>query len=91
MVTKIGNSAFSNCDALAILVVGENVKEIGFCAFEKCRKLVDIEFKNTTGWYVTTIPGNLSGDPIPESDFAKPTRIASYLNNVYDNFYWYRA
>ena len=41
-VTKIGDSAFSNCSGLTSLVIPSGVTEIGYHAFENCSGLISL-------------------------------------------------
>ena len=41
-VTKIGESAFYDCDKLKSITIGSNVTTIGYCAFNDCSGLNDI-------------------------------------------------
>lgn len=41
-VTKIGNSAFSNCANLTSVTIPAGIKKIGVCAFEGCTGLQSV-------------------------------------------------
>lgn len=43
-LTKIGKSAFSNCDSLAKVVIPDNVESIGDSAFNDCSALTELTF-----------------------------------------------
>ena len=46
LVTTIGGSAFSHCESLKMLTIGENVSTIYASAFMSCPKLIEINSKN---------------------------------------------
>ena len=46
-VTSIGKYAFSSCDGLTSIVIGNSVKSIGYYAFSSCDGLTSIEIPNS--------------------------------------------
>lgn len=61
-VTRIGSNAFAGCTELQVLVLSENVKKIGVCAFVDCRNLIEIEWD--------AIDAEIIADPNVKSLFA---------------------
>lgn len=56
-ITKIGNDAFSSCEALEEINFPEGLAEIGESAFASCRKLTDISLPDS----VRTLVGAFAG------------------------------
>ena len=56
-------------------------------AFIGCKSLKSVTFKNTSGWYVTTMQNATSGTNITVTN---ASTNATNLTNTYKYYYWYR-
>ncbi|MBE6663175.1 MAG: leucine-rich repeat domain-containing protein [Ruminococcaceae bacterium] len=86
-VTGIGDHAFFNCRSLKSVKIPESVTIIENSVFRYCDSLTSVMFENTSGWYVTETSGATSGTDV---DLTNASINATYLNDTYDYFYWYK-
>ncbi|MBR4072231.1 MAG: leucine-rich repeat protein [Clostridia bacterium] len=85
-VTSIPMFAFSGLSGLKRIVIGSGVTSISRLTMA-ATSVPSVEFKNATGWYVTTTENATSGTNIDVSD---PSTAATYLHTTYKQHYWYR-
>jgi len=84
-VTTIGSDAFCDCTNLTSITIPDSVTTIGRSAFGY--RLVEANFEDTTGWYVTETEGTTSGTNV---DVSNPKTAAEYLIDEYYDYYWYK-
>ena len=90
-LTSIGDRAFSYCTGLTSITISDSVTSIGYRAFNDCSKLVEVNFKNTQGWQVSTSSDFLSYKELPSRDLADSKVAATYLKETYYFCYWRRV
>ena len=84
----IGSYAFSGCDSLTSVTIGNSVTYIGRWAFDNCRNLTDVIFKDPNGWYV--IDSHDVAEEITRVTLTNTTKNATYLTSTYGRYYWYK-
>ena len=91
-VTSIGVSAFYSCDSLTSITIPASVTSIGDFAFYNCTRLADVTFENVYVWSVSllTVDDIEISEEILAEDLSDTATAASYLTDVYDNYYWTR-
>ena len=85
----IGKNAFFNA-SLANVTIPASVNTIGYaaiCGSGTVALLKTATFENPNGWFVTTTKEGTSGTNLTLTDSAAN---ATYLENTYANYYWYR-
>ena len=84
----IGSYAFSGCDSLTSVTIGNSVTYIGRWAFDNCRNLTNVIFKDPNGWYV--IDSHDVAEEITRVTLTNTTKNATYLTSTYGRYYWYK-
>jgi hypothetical protein len=97
-VTSIGDYAFYGCfstdstqgliSALRNVYIPASVTGIGRYVFSF--SIENIEFGNTSGWYVTETEGGDASTGIAV-DVSDPAANATMLSDTYNSYYWYRS
>lgn len=86
-LVNIGNSAFRGCESLVTITLPEDLLGIGAYAFKDCTALAEIEFEETSNWYVSMKNFDVNGDEI---SVRNEEENAELLRGDYTKLYWYR-
>ena len=90
-VTSIDYSAFYDCTSLTSVTIGNNITSIGKWAFSGCSSLTSVTFENPDGWWYAWDSTAASGTNISTTDLSDTSTAATYLTNMYHNYYWKRS
>ncbi len=72
-VNSIGNEAFSECDSLVEIAIGDNITQLGQAAFKGCDRLEKVTFSNKNN--ITSIESNTFEDCSQIRQIVFPTSL----------------
>ena len=80
-VNSIGNEAFSECDSLVEITIGDNITHLGQAAFKGCDRLEKVSFSNKNN--ITSIEPNTFEGCKQLSQIVFPTKLQTIGNYAF--------